>query len=732
MDRNSGWPLYAAVFAFGFASMAAQVLLMRELFVVFYGNELCAGIMLAAWLFWVSIGSIAVRSKKYAEEIFHILLLSVPVVLPATVFFIRNIRGFLGASPGEIVGIFPMAASSFILLAPVCVTFGALFALSCRLAPAEPGKIYLVESAGAAAGGLVFSLFVISMVKPLAACVFCGLLTCVSVLIVAERKRSPPRWWTSFSFTALVLIFMLTAAGPLDLKLRQMQWHGFGLVDAKDTIYGNIARTARGQQSSIFENGLLVASSDDPVAAEGSVQFAMLEHPSPRRVLLIGGSAGGSLEQVLKHPVASVDYVEIDPELLKKSSDPRAKAHLMDGRLFVSELAQKGAAAYDVIILVLPNPYTAQVNRFYSLEFYRDIGKVLRQDGVFSFSVTSAGDYISPAQAQFLACLKNTLEKQFADIRIIPGDTAVFLASPSAGTLTYDDSVLSRRIGERGLKPDYVNAHYLPDIMDPARIKYAETAISAARNVKINRDFRPAGYYYDTVLWSARANPRFAGFLIALDGLDANTPVLIIAAVLAVLAAGYQAASKSRGFPYLLSIAAAGFSGMAAQVCLIIAFQAVYGYVYYKVGMIFAAFMAGLVIGSAVAMKITGAGEGPAKAYRRAQSLFYIYAFILALSFQAGFHFSQPVFFLLAAVPGILTGFMFPLAVHLHSAGSKKPAYSAGLIYGVDLAGACIGALLASAILIPVAGISRVFALAGFINLAATCLLYVQFLRSRT
>ncbi|MDD5009684.1 MAG: hypothetical protein PHC68_14945, partial [Syntrophorhabdaceae bacterium] len=149
METRIGWPLYAAVFAFGFASMAAQVLLMRELFVVFYGNELCAGIMLAAWLFWVSIGSIAARFKKYAEEVFHILLLSVPVVLPATVFFIRNIRSFLGASPGEIVGVFPMAASSFILLAPACVTFGALFALSCRLAPDRPGKIYLVESAGA-------------------------------------------------------------------------------------------------------------------------------------------------------------------------------------------------------------------------------------------------------------------------------------------------------------------------------------------------------------------------------------------------------------------------------------------------------------------------------------------------------------------------------------------------------------------------------------------------------
>jgi len=705
--------------------MAAQVILMRELFVVFYGNELSAGIMLAAWLFWVSAGSIAAKSaklKKHTEEIFHILLLSVPLVLPATVFLIRNIRNFLGTSPGEIIGILPMAASSFIILAPACAAFGALFALSCRFA--DGGKVYLIESAGAAAGGLAFSLFFVSLTDPLIACAFCGLLTSASVLIVADRKKSPPRWTASLVFTALVFIFMVKFAGPLDFASRQLQWRGLGLVSVKDTVYGNIVRSARGPQLSVFDNGLLVASSDDPVAAEVSVQFAMLEHPSPANVLLIGGSAGGSLDEVLKHPVASVDYVEMDPELLKKSGDPRAKAHLMDGRLFVAELAKKGGPAYDVIILALPNPYTAQINRFYSLEFYRDIGKILRQDGVFSFGVTSAGDYISPIQAQFLACMARTLWKQFGDIKMIPGDTAVFLASPSAGALTYDHGILSRRINERGLELDYVNGHYLPDIMDPARIKYAEGAVAeAAGDVKINRDFRPAGYYYDMVLWSARADPWFSRLLGMLDKLDANLLVLMAAAIFALFAAIYQAVSKSRSFPYHLSIAAAGFSGMAIQVCLIIAFQAVYGYVYYKVGMIFASFMAGLVIGSAGAIKITAGKTDATMIYRRVQSLFYIYSFLLALSLQAGLRFPQAVFFLLAAVPGILTGFMFSIA-------AKRS--SPGLVYGIDLAGACFGALLASAILIPVIGISRVFALAGFMNLAATCLLYFQLFRSRT
>ena len=41
----------------GFTSIAAQVLLMRELVVIFYGNELSLGVMLGVWLFWTAVGS---------------------------------------------------------------------------------------------------------------------------------------------------------------------------------------------------------------------------------------------------------------------------------------------------------------------------------------------------------------------------------------------------------------------------------------------------------------------------------------------------------------------------------------------------------------------------------------------------------------------------------------------------------------------------------------------------
>ena len=47
----------AALALVGFSAVIGQIVLMRELIVVFNGNEISLGIMLAMWLLWTSAGS---------------------------------------------------------------------------------------------------------------------------------------------------------------------------------------------------------------------------------------------------------------------------------------------------------------------------------------------------------------------------------------------------------------------------------------------------------------------------------------------------------------------------------------------------------------------------------------------------------------------------------------------------------------------------------------------------
>ena len=78
-------------------------------------------------------------------------------------------------------------------------------------------------------------------------------------------------------------------------------WRGFHLVAAR-ILYGSLAVVETGASRSLFENGLIVMTVPDPAAAEEAVHFALLEHPDPRRLLLIGGGVNGSVAEALTHP----------------------------------------------------------------------------------------------------------------------------------------------------------------------------------------------------------------------------------------------------------------------------------------------------------------------------------------------------------------------------------------------------------------------------------------------
>jgi spermidine synthase len=47
----------AVLILIGFTAVIAQIILLRELMVVFCGNEMSLGLMLASWLLWTAIGS---------------------------------------------------------------------------------------------------------------------------------------------------------------------------------------------------------------------------------------------------------------------------------------------------------------------------------------------------------------------------------------------------------------------------------------------------------------------------------------------------------------------------------------------------------------------------------------------------------------------------------------------------------------------------------------------------
>jgi arginase family enzyme len=140
-------------------------------------------------------------------------------------------------------------------------------------------------------------------------------LSMASVLLLRMSRK---QLGVAVAAAALLAIFLLVRVAPwLESAAQALEWRGLHLLASRDSIYGNLTVVETGNIRSLYENGLILASSPDESAAEEAVHYALLEHPAPRRILMIGGGASGAVVQALRHPtVERIDLVELDPALI--------------------------------------------------------------------------------------------------------------------------------------------------------------------------------------------------------------------------------------------------------------------------------------------------------------------------------------------------------------------------------------------------------------------------------
>ena len=727
----------------GFTSMMGQIVLMRELIYVFYGNELALGTTLASWLLWVGMGSFALGrlvdrmvARLRALIVCEILL---AVLLPLSIVGVRAVKMILGFAAGEITGIFPMLYSSLGLLPPLCLTLGFTFALNCKIlgftlkdAVQQIGRVYIFEAIGSAVAGVMFSYILVRWLTHVEMAFMVGLF-CLGVgFLLSLGRRGGLRTATLVLMVLFLGGLVLGGADRVDFWSNSLRWKGFNPIHSQDSIYGNITVTKYGEQVSMFESGLLMFTYPDLFSSEESVHYPLLSHPQPKTILLIGGGMGGALEEILKYGVERVDYVELDPLVIELSrtympalvQDPRVRIFNLDGRYWAKSTDQK----YDVVIVNLPEPFTAQLNRFFTQEFYEEVRRAMTAQGVLSFRVTSHENYISDELAQFLSSVKSTLERVFGDVKVIPGDTNVFLAATEKGMLSTDASFFLKRLEERAIETRYVRGYYINSRLSEERVDYLNRRVEEAGSARINRDFQPISYYYDMVLWATHFQSVERKLLSAISGLR----LWHIALGLAVLLLFLGMFRRVKSAAILFAVGTTGSAEIVMEVMTLLAFQTLYGYVYYKMGMILTAFMVGLTLGALQMTRKLESQDLSMATLLKIQILVCVYPLLLLLGFIALSHISswrysmisvEFGFPLLTAVAGFVGGLQFPLANKLYLERRGEVGRAAGMTYGVDLLGACGGALFSSAILIPILGIPNTCFVVAALNVVALVLL---------
>ena len=750
----------AALVVGGACAVSGQIILLRELLVAFHGHELSLGVILASWLLWGGMGSWLVGSRadrlRRPVLVLAILFALGGILLPATVFASAYIKQVGGASPLETLGLFEFLPRVVGLLAPLCFVMGSVFAIGVhvldQVTPArnQVSRAYLLENTGAGVGGLAVSLLVLPWLGPLSLAFALGaVLLGIGFLLAGHVASVRWRRIVRLGLGALIVASATAAVHPQPDDLRhRSQWHGFRLLEAGNSLLGSLAAIDMEGEISLYENGLLVATSGYRMHAEELVHLGMVQHPDPKSVLLLGGGVGGALREILKYPIDHCDYVELDPMLLAIArrhvcaqelvplDDARVTIHHGDGRYFIKNAPR----TYDMVVLDLPGPRTAQLNRFYSLEFFREVHQILGEDGVLVFKIASSEAYPAPEQRVLLAALRKTARLAFAQVATLPGDMCYFVLSVKHRPLTDAHAILSR-LSAAGIERTYIRETMLPFRLNPWRADQLERALADKEtHASPNRDFRPLGYLYDLAQWSAQFKGPLRSWVRRVIVGDPRWLYAVPVAVLAVLVVLTLAlrrrtsaasetdprtpgvVSREQRFAVGAAVAITGLSEIVFQVTALVGFQILYGYLFYRLGIMVAAFMAGLAAGSFWLWRQQNLP--PARRRRwfvRVHMVILLYPLLLPLMLRV--QLPSGLFMFLPAIAGVLGGLEFPLAVRLWTSAGREVGRAAGVLYALDLFGACLGAAIVSPFLIPLLGLDGICWWSALLNAAVVAML---------
>ena len=730
-----------SLFILGALGMLAQAAFLREILATFRGGELTIGAALLFWLLWTATGSgmlgSAARHIVHPERRFHALLPLYGVLGYAGVVLTGSAPYLFRLSPGELVPYDIQFLTAALAMLPFNLLGGFLFVLGVKALERgktpSAGRAFTLEAFGAAAAGFLFSLVLagflsnrhIALLVPLTAC---GILATHALRTGSYRL-----------LTALPLpILLLAGTAFLDSHAAVYHYKGQQLLAQTETKFGRLRVTRNGGQITFYSDAAVLFSAPNPEASEYIAHLPMLMAREPRRVLTLGGGPGGVIDEILKYrTVERVTAVELDPGVFKLAgryleerwrNDARVKIVAMDGRAFLERTAER----YDVIIMSMPAPLSGLANRYYTREFFRLAASRLSPGGVFGFSLTSAEDFISPGLAFFLASMRATLRSAFPSVALLPGVEVRFLASGEPGRFDSPDwEQLERNRAALGIETAYVRDYFLRYTMSPERMAFLRDSLDRARSPLINTDARPASYFRRTLLQGKMDGSRVTRHLDALSR-DSVLPLLLGGVTLCLLLPGLLPGRGARGRAAASSMLTAGLTQISLQVLAILAYQSFYGFLYGRIALLTGSYMAGLALGGlfgARAVELTAPSMSRMALLQGGIALIALLWAALLFPGEQGHARSfamEAGFYLLTALTGLLGGVLFPFADALYR--QARPDANPGAVYGYDLAGAAIGALLTASLVIPVLGMYPALAWLAGLNLMNA--LTLQFRRS--
>jgi spermidine synthase len=274
--------------------------------------------------------------------------------------------------------------------------------------------------------------------------------------------------------------------------------------------------------------------------------------------------------------------------------------------------------------------------------------------------------------------------------------------------------VLAQRLADRHVQTRWVTPDYIKYVFTTDRFGEIRRQLEATAGVRLNEDLRPICYYYDLALWLSRFYPGLRGVFESAGWINLWWVAIPLALVVPL-------GRWRRGWAMPIAVAGIGLAQMLLEIVIIFAFQLQHGSLYAEVSLLVTAFMGGLAAGGAGGLWIlrTPPTVSSQVAARRwlygVQAAIALSGGILALMLSRLTVLPQPAFPVLTLLAGSLTGVAFPLAAATAPADGGR---TAGILYGADLAGGCLGALVGTGLLVPLLGLPQTCATIMLIGVA--------------
>lgn len=708
--RNS---LLIFVVFWGISLSITQTVLFREYLCVAEGNEISIGLMLSLWLLFNSIGALlwvfkkrVVSSKLYLFPILGFLLSIFTIV------FLRYVNIILNIPQGTTADLKTIFFIGLLSVSLPAIISGSSFPFLCAQPDLSERKesvalVYGCESLGLVIGYLLTIIAIGIKVSHIGLITFSYGLSLIYLLILKRHKFKELLLAVVVLFTSLPIMHYIDGFTLQNSFLYRNK--GYEFISYVDTNYNRYVLAKRSEQYALFVNNRFSRLIGDDYNSKIISHLTMSVLENPKDVLVVGEASFDMLKHIREHNV-EIDYVEYDSNLknfLHKNISinhiENINAIFDDGRRFIRDTEKR----YDVVILDILDPINLQLNRFYSVEFFGEVKRILNERGILLLSLPSISSVPSDAKREFLISVFNALKKQFLVVKPLEYDRTYLFSSQTDFDLEFDN-LISRY---RGF--NISGCDFEPEIMSLALQRENNERILSIlekSDGKINSDFNPEGVFLNLILWEMMVDKK-GGSLLLNYGYKA---LIIIAIFLTLLFAIGVRLRTNRYITSGMLMFYQGFFSMAVEFVIIYKFQIESGTLYYFMALLFSLFMGGLTAGSIFFKKI-----------RYSISLVFLLNLLFPLLLLTNYSVAT-FLFLLLVLNGIVTGIIFgKLSLITMSSNEASILRTASIIDYSDCIGATVSATTISILFLPLMGIKNFLLFLLVIAIGLTFLSYL-------